>query len=106
MILGMSAPVIAAVLCRRHAGCGNNALKWPVGAFEIPQFSKGTEALARAIVVASPGFSLVKSGDTLAAIDQSGVSADISYISTGGVLPQSSQGRTSSGCDAQPRKDG
>lgn len=55
----------------------------PVGVFEIPQFAKGTEALARAIA-ASSGFSLAGGGDTLAAIDQFGVSADISYISTGG----------------------
>jgi len=51
--------------------------------FEFEAFSKGTEALARAIA-SSPAFSIAGGGDTLAAIDKYGVSKDISYISTGG----------------------
>jgi phosphoglycerate kinase len=55
----------------------------PVGVFEIDQFGKGTEAVARA-VAASPAFSLVGGGDTIAAVDKYGVAGEISYISTGG----------------------
>ncbi|MAL99152.1 MAG: phosphoglycerate kinase [Alteromonadaceae bacterium] len=55
----------------------------PVGVFEIEQFSKGTEALARAIAE-SEAFSLAGGGDTVAAVDKYGVNAQISYISTGG----------------------
>ncbi|MCI0509640.1 phosphoglycerate kinase [Chromohalobacter marismortui] len=55
----------------------------PVGVFEIDQFGKGTEALARAIA-ASAAFSIAGGGDTLAAIDKYGVADDVSYISTGG----------------------
>jgi phosphoglycerate kinase len=55
----------------------------PVGVFEHAPFAAGTEQLARQIA-ASSGFSLAGGGDTLAAIDQFGVKADISYISTGG----------------------
>ena len=51
--------------------------------FEEEPFAGGTKALAEAIA-ASPGFSLAGGGDTLAAIDQFGVSEGISYISTGG----------------------
>ena len=55
----------------------------PVGVFEYEQFSKGTETIARAIA-ASDAFSLAGGGETLAAIDQFGVTDGISYISTGG----------------------
>ena len=55
----------------------------PVGVFEIPQFSEGTLSLAKAIAD-SEAFSVAGGGDTLAAINQFGVSAQMSYISTGG----------------------
>lgn len=55
----------------------------PVGVFEFPAFSKGTEALAKAIAE-SDAFSLAGGGDTLSAIDQFHVANQISYISTGG----------------------
>jgi phosphoglycerate kinase len=55
----------------------------PVGVFEIPQFSHGTESLAKAIAE-SPAFSIAGGGDTLAAIDQFGIENDVSYTSTGG----------------------
>ncbi|REC95341.1 phosphoglycerate kinase [Kushneria indalinina] len=55
----------------------------PAGVFEIEQFSAGTRAMANAIAD-SNGFSIAGGGDTLAAIDQFGVTDRISYISTGG----------------------
>ncbi|MFK7955307.1 MAG: phosphoglycerate kinase [Lysobacterales bacterium] len=55
----------------------------PVGVFEFPAFSQGTQAMAQA-VARSPAFSIAGGGDTLAAIEQFQVSDDISYISTGG----------------------
>jgi phosphoglycerate kinase len=55
----------------------------PVGAFEIEQFSKGTEAIAKAIAE-SKGFSIAGGGDTLAAIEKYRLSKKIDYISTGG----------------------
>ena len=55
----------------------------PVGAFEIDQFGKGTEALCKA-VAASPAFSIAGGGDTLVAIEKYGVESGISYLSTGG----------------------
>ncbi|MCK0745249.1 phosphoglycerate kinase [Chromohalobacter nigrandesensis] len=72
---------------KRFAALLENAgtILWngPVGVFEIDQFGKGTEMLARAIA-ASPAFSIAGGGDTLAAIDKYGVADDVSYISTGG----------------------
>ena len=55
----------------------------PVGVFEFPQFSMGTEILAQAIA-SSDAFSIAGGGDTLAAVDQYKIEQKISYISTGG----------------------
>ena len=55
----------------------------PVGVFEFDAFSKGTEAIARAIA-ASTAYSIAGGGDTLAAIAKYGIEKDIGYISTGG----------------------
>ena len=55
----------------------------PVGVFEFAAFSHGTETLSKAVAESS-AFSIAGGGDTLAAIDQFGLSDDISYISTGG----------------------
>ena len=55
----------------------------PVGVFELAPFSQGTQRVAQA-VADSDAFSIAGGGDTLAAINQFGVTDDISYISTGG----------------------
>lgn len=55
----------------------------PVGVFEQAPFSKGTEAIGRAIAE-SDAFSLAGGGDTLFAIAKFGLTDQISYISTGG----------------------
>ncbi len=55
----------------------------PLGVFEFDPFSRGTEKLARAIA-ASNAYSIAGGGDTIAAISKFNVSAQISYICTGG----------------------
>ena len=55
----------------------------PLGVFEMSPFAEGTKTLAEAIA-ASDAFSIAGGGDTLAAIEQFGVTDAISYISTGG----------------------
>jgi phosphoglycerate kinase len=55
----------------------------PVGVFEFDAFGKGTQTLAHAIADSS-AFSIAGGGDTLAAVAKYGITADISYISTGG----------------------
>lgn len=55
----------------------------PVGVFEFDSFAAGTEAISRAIAD-SDAYSVAGGGDTLAAIDKFGISAGVSYISTGG----------------------
>jgi phosphoglycerate kinase len=55
----------------------------PVGVFEFPQFADGTRIVGEAIAQ-SDAFSIAGGGDTLAAVDQFGLTDNISYISTGG----------------------
>jgi phosphoglycerate kinase len=55
----------------------------PIGAFEIEEFAKGTQAIAKAIAD-SKAFKVAGGGDTLAAIDKYQINNKIDYISTGG----------------------
>jgi phosphoglycerate kinase len=74
-----SAAKLAAILER----AGTIVWNGPVGVFEIDQFAKGTETIARAIA-ASKAFSIAGGGDTIAAIHKFGVAEKIGYISTAG----------------------
>jgi phosphoglycerate kinase len=76
-------PKTAARLAEQLMAAGTIVWNGPVGVFEFPAFSHGTETVARAIA-ASPAFSIAGGGDTLAAIAQYGIEKDIGYISTGG----------------------
>ncbi len=82
MILDIG-PQSAAALAEQLQSAGTILWNGPVGVFEFEAFSKGTQVISEAIA-RSPGFSLAGGGDTLAAIDQFGIAADVSYISTGG----------------------
>lgn len=55
----------------------------PMGVFEMPKFAEGTYGIARA-VAASKAVSIIGGGDSVAAIQQSGLSDKITHISTGG----------------------
>ena len=82
MILDIG-PATAAAYGQLIAQAGTVLWNGPVGVFEFPAFSAGTEAPARAIA-ASPAFSIAGGGDTLAAIDQYAIADQLGYISTGG----------------------
>jgi phosphoglycerate kinase len=58
----------------------------PVGMFEKPAFAQGTLAIARAVAAASAAgaTSIVGGGDSVAAVERSGLASKISHISTGG----------------------
>jgi phosphoglycerate kinase len=55
----------------------------PMGAFEMPNFAEGTNAIAKTLAQ-SGCLSIVGGGDSVSAVNQSGVADKISYISTGG----------------------
>jgi len=55
----------------------------PMGVFEVPDFAVGTKAVAEA-VASVRGTTIVGGGDSIAAVNQAGVAARITHISTGG----------------------
>ncbi len=55
----------------------------PMGVFEFPKFAKGTFEIAKA-VAKSNAVSIIGGGDSVAAIQQSGLADQITHISTGG----------------------
>jgi phosphoglycerate kinase len=66
----------------------------PVGVFEVDQFARGTQTIARAIAD-SRAFSIAGGGDTIAAIHKFGVAEGIDYISTaGGAFLEFLEGKT------------
>ena len=64
---------------------GANTIFWngPMGVFEIDDFAKGTEGVARA-VAESGATSVVGGGDSVAAVNKLGLEGRMSHISTGG----------------------
>jgi phosphoglycerate kinase len=74
----------------------------PMGVFEKAPFSSGTIGIA-SCVADSPGFTVVGGGDSIAAIEASGVSDRIDHISTGGGASlELLEGRTLPGVAAIP----
>ena len=55
----------------------------PMGVFEQPPFAEGTRGVAAA-VAAADAFTVVGGGDSVAALEEMGMTAAISHISTGG----------------------
>jgi phosphoglycerate kinase len=69
--------------CATIASAGTVFWNGPMGVFEKSSFAAGTMGIARC-VAESPAFTVVGGGDSIAAIEQAGVSEQISHISTGG----------------------
>ncbi len=66
----------------------SKSIMWngPLGVFEMKKFSKGTFETAKAIAESTKNgaFSLIGGGDSVSAINKSGLSGMVSFISTGG----------------------
>lgn len=93
MILDIG-PKSAAALAKILGEAGTIVWNGPVGVFEIDQFAKGTETVARA-VADSKAFSIAGGGDTIAAINKFGIAGEIDYISTaGGAFLEFLEGKT------------
>lgn len=65
------------------SGAGTVVWNGPMGVFEMPKFAKGTFGVAEA-VAASGAVSIIGGGDSVSAINQSGLSEKVTHISTGG----------------------
>lgn len=55
----------------------------PVGIFEIPDFARGTNAIAQALAKAD-ATTIIGGGDSVTAVKQAGLAEKITFISTGG----------------------
>ncbi|MET0850282.1 MAG: phosphoglycerate kinase, partial [Candidatus Rokuibacteriota bacterium] len=93
----------AATVARFEAalkGAGTIVWNGPMGVFEKAPFAAGTIGVGRA-VAASPAFSVIGGGDTIAAVQAAGVASSIGYISTaGGAFLEYLEGRVLPGVAA------
>jgi phosphoglycerate kinase len=75
----------------------------PMGVFEVPQFGEGTKAMAKALARRSSAgvVTIVGGGDSVAAVEQRGLSEKMTHVSTGGGASlEFLQGRSLPGVDA------
>ncbi len=76
-------PKTAAKFAEVVRASGLVLMNGPMGVFEIDQFAKGTETVAKALAECK-GKTIVGGGDSVAAVEKVGVAAEIYHISTGG----------------------
>ena len=76
-------PDAAAAYQHRIAAAQTVFWNGPMGVFEVPPFDAGTVAVAHA-VAACTGTSVVGGGDSVAALQQTGLAEQVTHVSTGG----------------------
>lgn len=65
---------------------GAKTLVWngPLGVFEFPKFATGTTEIAKSIAALPDCTTVIGGGDSVSAVNQSGVASKMTHISTGG----------------------
>jgi len=76
-------PKAVATFCAAIGDAKTILWNGPMGVFEDPRFSAGTEAVARA-VAASSAVSVIGGGDSVAALQSYGLEDQVTFVSTGG----------------------
>lgn len=82
MILDIG-PRTAEIYTQAIAGAGAVVWNGPLGLFEVEAFARGTRKVAEAVAV-SPAFRVAGGGDTLRALDEFGLAAQLDHLCTGG----------------------
>lgn len=76
------------------ASAGTVVWNGPVGAFEVEQFGRGTQAVALAVANGS-AYSVAGGGDSIAALEKYGCIGNVNYVSTaGGAFLEILEGKT------------
>ena len=76
-------PETIALYQKEIAGAKTILWNGPLGIFEIPEFSKGTFAVAKALAD-SNATTIIGGGDSVTAVKQAGLAEKMTFISTGG----------------------
>lgn len=98
-------PETVAAYARTISAAGTVVWNGPMGVFEMEPFAQGTFGIARA-VAESDATSIIGGGDSVAAINQSGLSGRITHMSTGGGASlEMLEGKTLPGLAALQDKD-
>jgi phosphoglycerate kinase len=69
---------------KRLGGAQTVVWNGPMGVFEMAPFAVGTFAVAKALAGLSGGTTIIGGGDSAAAVEESGLAARMTHISTGG----------------------
>ncbi len=79
-------PETARLYAEAVAGAKTVVWNGPMGCFEMSNFARGTMAVCEAVAKVKPagGISIIGGGDSVAAVNQSGLAPEMSHISTGG----------------------
>jgi phosphoglycerate kinase len=79
-------PESIAIFSEAIAGAKTIVWNGPMGVFEMPNFARGTFAVAEALVAATKAgaVTVIGGGDSAAAINQAGLENKVSHVSTGG----------------------
>jgi phosphoglycerate kinase len=77
-------PETVTAFSKEIAGAKTIVWNGPMGVFEMGPFAHGTMKIAQVIAANSKATSIVGGGDSVAAVQQSGVADKITHISTGG----------------------
>jgi phosphoglycerate kinase len=97
MILDIG-PASEELFCERIAKARTVVWNGPLGAFEIPPFDAGTNAVAKKVAELTQGgrlMSIAGGGDTLSALAHAGALEQLSYVSTaGGAFLEWLEGKT------------
>ncbi|MGA2605250.1 MAG: phosphoglycerate kinase [Verrucomicrobiia bacterium] len=77
-------PATIRVYTREIARAKTIVWNGPMGIFEVPEYSKGTFEVAKAVAANKAAISIIGGGDSAKAVKKAGVDKQVTFVSTGG----------------------